>query len=469
MSTPPRRLRPNRASVTTIAADGSRRMLHPADVRGRWLHARRLVAAALVGVLIALPIVPIGGHPAVFLDVAHRRFHLLGATFAVQDFWLVFFLLSGLGFTLYAVTAVLGRLWCGWTCPHTVFMEHVFRPLERLIDGDAVSRRRLAEAPWTPLKIVRRVAKHAIFLAIAFLIVHLILAYFVSLPGLWSLITHSPGDHLGLFTFAVVATGVLFFHFSWFREQLCLIICPYGRLQSVLIDDDSLIVGYDAGRGEPRGPATQAGSGHCVDCLRCVQVCPTGIDIRQGLQMECIGCTACIDACDEVMEKLERPRGLIRYDSLRGLTGTARRFWRPRLALYGVLLLAGVAAFTFALRTVAPFHANVVRMRGAPYYVSGDTLRNQFEVRLINKTDYPMTLSLEAEADGFPMDVHTTETTLAPLEETVVPLILTAEKSAVTGSRKLTIRILGPDGRVLTRRAEFLAPGAWAASTTPKP
>jgi len=460
---PPSRPRPSRASVTTIRADGSRPMLHPADVRGRWVLARRLVAAGLVGLLLALPILPIGGHPAVFLDVVNRRFHLLGATFAVQDLWLVFFLLSGLGFTLYAVTAVLGRIWCGWTCPHTVFMEHVFRPIERLIDGDPQARRRLDAAPWTPEKVIRRVIKHTLFLVVAFLIVHLILAYFVSIPGLWSLVTHAPGEHLGLFIFAIVATAILYFHFAWFREQLCLIICPYGRLQSALIDDDSLVVGYDAGRGEPRGPIHQADAGHCVDCLRCVQVCPTGIDIRMGLQMECIGCTACIDACDEVMDKLERPRGLIRYDSLRALAGEAHRFWRPRLALYGVLLLAGVAAFGFALQRVAPFHANVLRMSGSPYYTEGETIRNQFEVRLINKTDHPMEVNLEVVA-GFPIFTHTSVVHLRPQEEALVPLIVTAERAAITGSRRLDIRVTGPKGRSLARRADFLAPGAWAAS-----
>lgn len=462
MKPAPRRIIPTRASVTTIRADGSRPMLHPADVRGRWLNVRRIVAAALVAVLVALPVIPVGGHPAVFLDIAHRRFHLFGGTFAFQDLWLGFFLLSGMGFMLYAVTAVLGRIWCGWTCPHTVFMEHLFRPIERLIDGDPQARRRLEQSPWTPVKVAKRVVKHALFIAVSFLIVHLILAYFVSLPGLWELVTQAPGEHMGLFVFATSATGILYFHFAWFREQLCLIVCPYGRLQSALIDDDSLVVGYDPQRGEPRGPVHQAGAGDCVDCLRCVQVCPTGIDIRHGLQMECVGCTACIDACDEVLDRVKRPRGLIRYDSLRAFGGEKRRFWRPRLAVYAVLLAAGVMAFTFALQRVAPFHASVLRMQGAPYYRDGGIVRNQFEVRLINKTDHPMAVTLEADS-AFPITLHSTSAQLAPLEEVVIPLIITAEQAAIEGSRKLEIRTIGPEGRTLRHKVDFLAPGAWAA------
>ena len=284
--------KPVRDVVTTIRDDGSRRFLFPADVSGRFARARRVVAVGLIAVYFLLPWIPVGGYPAVFLDVAHRRFHLFGLTLAAQDLWLLFFLISGLGFGLFFLTALLGRIWCGWACPHTVFLDQVYRRVERWIEGDAVRRRQLAAAPWSVGKLARRAAKHAAYVILSTAIAHLFLAYFVSIPALWAMMRQAPMQHGSLFGFIALATGVVYFNFAWFREQLCVVICPYGRLQSILTDDHTLIIGYDTARGEPRGPAGAHGAGDCVACDRCVRVCPTGIDIRQGLQMECIGCAA---------------------------------------------------------------------------------------------------------------------------------------------------------------------------------
>ncbi len=326
---PPRSSSRSGTSVTTIREDGSRRFLFPADVSGRFARARRAVALVLIAVYFLLPWIPVGGYPAVFLDVAHRRFHLFGLTLAAQDLWLLFFLISGLGFGLFFLTALLGRIWCGWACPQTVFLDQVYRRVERWIDGDAVQRRWLAAAPWSVSKLLRRAAKHAIYLVLAIAITHLFLAYYVSIPAVWGMMRDAPADNWGTFVFIAAATGIVYFDFAWFREQLCIVLCPYGRIQSALTDDHTLVIGYDWARGEPRGKPAAPGAGDCVGCDRCVHVCPTGIDIRQGLQLECVGCSACVDACDEVMSRLGRRPGLIRYDSLAGLAGLPKRLAAP--------------------------------------------------------------------------------------------------------------------------------------------
>ncbi len=453
--------RPNRETVTTINRDGSRRFLHPADVGGVFTVWRRLFAGLLIAVYAALPWIQVGGHPAVFLDVIDRRFHLFGLTFAAQDLWLTFFFITGLGFSLFFVTALFGRVWCGWACPQTVFLEHVYRRIERLIEGDAQKRRQLDNAPWTAEKIAKRGVKHGSFLLISLLIAHLFLAYFVSIPELYRWMTASPAEHWGAFIFVFVASGIIYFNFSWFREQLCLVICPYGRLQSALIDDDSVVIGYDEKRGEPRGPASKEGFGDCIDCYRCVQVCPTGIDIRQGLQIECIGCANCIDACDAIMQKLDRPKGLVRYDSLNGLAGRTRRILRPRIVLYAALMLVGALAMTLSALQLRAANMNVVRMTGAPYFVDQDTVRNQYMVRIINKGDSDRTYRLDVEAPGESVAIRGTEDgiTVAPMEEAVRPVVVSQSLQTYGGAFPVHIRLLSPEGEALIdREAEFIGP-----------
>ncbi|HLP10180.1 MAG TPA: cytochrome c oxidase accessory protein CcoG [Opitutaceae bacterium] len=454
--------RPTLDSVTTINADGSRRFLHPADTRGRWTTARRVVAWVLVAIYVLLPWVPIGGFPAVFLDVAERRFHLFGWTIASQELWLLFFFITGLGFTLFFVTALLGRVWCGWACPQTVFLEYVFRAIERAIDGDAPARRRLEAAPWDTAKVLKRVAKHVVFVLVSALITHLLLAYFVSLPQLYAMITSAPTAHWGAFLFVVVASGLLYFNFAWFREQLCIVICPYGRLQSALIDDHSLVVGYDARRGEPRrGTPDATRTGDCVDCLRCVQVCPTGIDIRQGLQLECLACTACIDACDDVMTRLHKPRGLIRYDSLTNFAGGRTRWIRPRTILYALLLAIGSAVTLAVFSNVKPVAFATMRMPGGAYFVDGDAVRNQLLVRLTNKTNAArrFTLSL-VDAPAALQSTGTGELIeVAAMEEGLHTVIVRMPRAAYAGKFRFKIAVRDEaGGYTLEREAEFLGP-----------
>jgi cytochrome c oxidase accessory protein FixG len=458
---------PSLDALSTVRADGSRRYVYTADVSGRFARLRRATSAVLLVVYLVLPWIPVHGYPAVFLDVENRRFHLFGLTLAAQDVWLLFFLISGLGFSLFFVTALFGRVWCGWACPQTIFLDHVYRRIERWTEGDAVRRRALQAAPWRAEKLLRRAAKHALYLLVSAVVAHMFLAYFASIPSLWRMMESAPMEHAGAFVFIGAFTGVLYFNFAWFREQLCVVICPYGRLQSALIDDSSLIIGYDQGRGEPRMKLREsrepgaARAGDCVDCNRCVQVCPTGIDIRQGLQMECIACSACIDACDEVMERLHRPRGLIRYDSMAGLAGRRTRWLRPRTVLYGVLLAIGAGVATWALSTVRPANLGVTRMIGAPYIVDSRFVRNQYLVRIVNK---------RAEPERFVLDVDSQRTDLrvsgfsGPVEvpalgEIVQPLVLQEPRSTYTGRFPFLVRVRDAEGRFeLDRRAVFLGP-----------
>jgi cytochrome c oxidase accessory protein FixG len=453
--------KPVRDLVTTIREDGSRRFLYPADSSGRFALARRLTALVLIGVYLLLPWIRVGGYPAVFLDVAQRRFHLFGLTLAAQDLWLLFFLISGLGFGLFFVTALLGRIWCGWACPQTVFLDHVYRRIERWIEGDAVRRRHLAAAPWRGGKILRRGAKHAIYLVLSAAIAHLFLAYFVSIPAVWAMMRDAPTTNWGSFVFIAVATGIVYFNFAWFREQLCIVICPYGRLQSLLTDDHTLVIGYDSGRGEPRGKPDVPGVGDCVACDRCVNVCPTGIDIRHGLQLECIGCAACIDACDEVMARLGRRKGLVRYDSLAGLAGRPRRWVRPRMVVYGALLLLGASVAGWSISGIRPAVLGVTRMIGAPYYLDGESVRNQFLVRLVNKRSEKLTLTLEVR--GLPAGATVTglgaPVEIAPMGEELRPLIVQEPRSQSASAAAFEVDATDASGTFrLSRALEFLGP-----------
>ncbi|MFO0683399.1 MAG: cytochrome c oxidase accessory protein CcoG [Sandaracinus sp.] len=432
--------------ASSLGKDGHRNYVHPADVKGRFTTARHVVFAILGIILVFVPWIRIAGRPALFLDVPARRFFLFGASFNAQDFWLAFFLATGLLFTLLFVTTVLGRVWCAWACPQTVFLEGVFRPIERFLEGPRNERLRRNAGPRNFDFWWRKIAKHALFVLAAGLIAHAFLAYFVSIPSLIEMVQSSPSEHATAFAWMVVVTALLYGNFAWFREQLCLIICPYGRLQSILTDDDSLVVGYDARRGEPRGKGKgRDGLGSCVDCDRCVAVCPTGIDIRNGLQLDCIGCTQCIDACDEVMDKLKQPRGLVRYDSLRSFQGGKRRFLRPRVFAYVGAGLLGLTVATFAMRSRTPFESNLLRMRGMPYVVEGDLVRNTFELHVINKQDHPLVLHLTEELpEGIEAPIPD-EVRLEALENHPMTIVARGPREAFHAGATLTVVVTTDD------------------------
>jgi cytochrome c oxidase accessory protein FixG len=453
---------PNLVSLTTINPDGSHYMLHPADVRGRFTFFRRLFGVVLIAVYVLLPWIPINGAPALFLDVEHRRFHIFGLTLLTQDLWVFFFLISGLGFSLFFLTALLGRLWCGWACPYTVFLEHVFRRIERWIDGNATARRKLDAAPSSARKTIRRIVKQGLYILAAALIAHVFISYFVSLPRLYQFMREGPLQHGATFTIISALTAVLWFCFAWFREQFCIILCPYGRIQSALTDEETVVIGYDEKRGEPRGKATDPDAGACIDCHRCIQVCPTGIDIRNGLQMECIGCAACIDACDDIMRKVNRPTGLVRYDSTAGLAGKKRRILRPRIWLYAGLGMIGFLALGFtAYHKAKPVFAEVSRMRGAPFFVDPTVVRNHYQLRILNKRNQPVTfaVSLDSPPPGFTLSGIGDSLTLSAQGEASRPMIVINDLAQYTGPTELTLKIEAqPGNATITQKIKFLGP-----------
>ena len=459
----PRNKKPSLDSVTSINEDGSRFIIHPADVTGKFTRWRRISALFLIGIYVLLPWIPINGYPAIFLDVLNRRFHLFGVTLAAQDMWLLFFFVSGLAFLLFYVTAFLGRVWCGWACPQTVFLEHVFRRVERWIEGDAPKRKALDNAPFNGSKLIKRGLKHGVFLLLAATIAHIFLSYFVSIPQLWDWMTTSPLEHWGAFVFVFVATALMYGNFAFFREQLCIVICPYGRLQSALLDDDSYNVAYDYERGNPPGPVKDESAGDCIACRRCIQVCPTGIDIRQGLQLECIGCAACMDACDEIMDKVNRPRGLIRYASDRNLQGLKTRWIRPRTILYTALLFLGIGVAGFAFTSVDKALATATRMPGAPFYVTDDHVRNQYQIRLINKDTVDLSFSAAVQANGLEAPVEASgfegRMILSPMEERNTTFVVQVPRDAFIGPFPLEIVIEAePGGLEIVREVEFIGP-----------
>ena len=450
--------------TSSLRSDGSRNYVHPADVQGRFTRLRYIIFAVLIAIYVLLPFVKIGGHPAVFMDIVNRRFYLFGAVFNAQDFWLMFFLLSGVGLTLLIVTAIKGRLWCGYACPHTVFLEGVFRRIERAIEGPRAQRLRRNAAGFSFDKLWRKTLKHAIYIVLALLLSHVFISYFVSLPSLVDMVQRSPAEHPTAFTWVIVMSGILWFNFAWFREQLCLIICPYGRLQSAMTDRDTMVIGYDESRGEPRGKASDPSNGDCIDCKRCVVVCPTGIDIRNGLQMECIGCAACVDACDEIMSKVDRPQGLVRYDSLNGLEGKPKRMGRPRLFFYGGIATLWLIGAAFAFTQSAEFEANVLRHEGAPFAVVDGQVRNSVRVHLVNKTSERQAFVVTPETEtGIEYVIPQTRVELDSLGSTYLPILAVLPVSEMKPGIKLkmTIAMEGREDGKGTRvvEAPFVGPG----------
>ncbi|MBL8856278.1 MAG: cytochrome c oxidase accessory protein CcoG [Planctomycetaceae bacterium] len=398
--------------LSTLEKDGSRRWLRPKLSHGRLLTLRRVVAYFLIAVFTLVPFVQINGKPAVLLDIVRRKFTLLGYTFLPTDSLLLAVFAVGSLISIFLLTAFFGRVWCGWACPQTVYMEFVFRPIERLFDGtigrggQPKSARSNAALRWG--------FRYAVYAVICFYLANTFLAYFVGVDTLWQWVRQSPLTNPVPFLVVAFVTVAMMFDFCFFREQLCIIACPYGRFQSVLLDRNSLIVAYDKHRGEPRGKAAKSRSvalpvldstvdppaGDCVDCGLCVTTCPTGIDIRNGLQMECINCTQCIDACNTVMAKVGRPPNLIRYSSQATDAGEKFSLFRPRVVVYPVILTALASVFLFLLINKNYFDAVIIRERGNPYTrMENDLIRNVVRLKVTNRQDHPMSLTITPDRE----------------------------------------------------------------------
>ncbi len=386
--------------ISTVTKEGKRIWVYPKKQKGRFYTARTILSWFLLAFLFLMPWIKIDGHQFLLFNIFERKFILFGLAFGPQDFYL--FALGVVAFFVFIVlfTAVFGRIFCGWVCPQTVFMEMVFRKIEYFIEGDAAQQRALDASPWTGEKIFKKTVKQIIFGAIAILIGNTLIAYIVGIDETLMIISQPPSLHLSGFIAIMVFSGIFYFVFSKFREQACTIVCPYGRLQGVLLDPNTIVVAYDNVRGEPRGKFTNEEdrkTGDCIDCNLCVAVCPTGIDIRHGTQLECVNCTSCIDACDRIMDKVERPRGLIRYASMNGIKDKVKFSVTPRIILYSVLLVVLLSVLTTLLTIRSDIKINILRAPGKIFTEQGDgKVSNLYHIVMVNNTfkDVPVEVKL---------------------------------------------------------------------------
>jgi cytochrome c oxidase accessory protein FixG len=458
-----------RDHLSTADAEGRRTWLYPRQPRGPFYRARTWLSWLLLAVMFAGPFIRIHGNPLLLLNLVERKFVVLGQIFWPQD--MIIFAVALLVYItgIIVFTAAYGRLWCGWLCPQTVLMEMVFRKIEYLIEGDAPAQRALAKAPWTVTKAAKKTAKHAVFLALSFVVGNTLLAYVIGTDALLRIIADDPRHHVEGLTFMVLFTLVFYALFARFREQACTFICPYGRLQSTLLDEHSIVVAYDHRRGEKRGHLRRdqspearraAGGGDCIECRECVVVCPTGIDIRNGTQMECVHCTACIDACDRVMARIGRPRGLIRYASLEGIERGERLRVTPRIAGYTLLLGALGLLLLFLVFTRSDVQTTLLRAQGALFQQMPDGhLSNLYTVRVLNKTSRAVPIELRLEQPRGDLQVLGGPLVAPPQKQTETSVLIELDRQVLTGGKTPLVVGVYADGRKLeTLKTGFVGP-----------
>ena len=489
-----------RDKIATVDASGKRIWIYPKKPKGKFYDYRKYVSYVLLAVLFGLPFIQWNGKPFMLFNILEAKFIIFGVYFAPQDFHL--FVIAMLIFMIFIAlfTVVYGRLFCGWVCPQTIFMEMVFRRVEYWIEGDANAQKRLNKAPWNNDKIIKKVSKQLIFISISVVIAHTFLSYIIGVDEVWKIITDPIAEHWRGFVAMIAFTGAFYGVFSVMREQVCTTICPYGRMQGVLLDEDSLAVSYDFVRGEPRGRLKKArkgkksncadgcstckdgGStcpadmlkaqldtvvappppkGDCIDCGLCVQVCPTGIDIRNGTQLECINCTACMDACDEVMVKIKKPEGLIRIDSYNGIKEKKKSMWNTRVAAYTFVLVAllGLESFLFISRTSV--ETLFLRTPGMLYQDKDDGyISNLYNYQLINKSEEEDTISFVCtDIEGIQFDVigDAPVTKANQVVEGAVFIKIPKDK-VTTRKTELTIKVIANDEIIDEAETTFLGP-----------
>jgi len=393
-----------RDHLSMIDEKGKRLWIYPKKPSGHYHNWRIVVTIVLLTLLFAGPIIKVGGQPLFLFNVFERRFVLFGQVFWPQDFVLLAITLLTFFVFVILFTVVFGRIWCGWMCPQTLFMEMVFRKIEYWIEGNAPQQKKLNEAPWNTEKIFKKVSKQLIFIAISMLIAHTVMAYLIGIENTIDIVRHSPSEHLAGFLGLSAFTGIFYGVFAGFREQACIAVCPYGRLQGVLLVKDSIVVAYDWLRGEPRGKirkhsTTEAKKGDCIDCKLCLHVCPTGIDIRNGTQLECVNCTACVDACDEVMVKIGKPKGLIRFASYNSIKDGIVRLLNPRVVGYSFVLIALLSLLGFTLFTRTDVETTVLKVPGTLYQKTDDGfITNLYNAEFVNKTFENLSLQVKVES-----------------------------------------------------------------------
>ncbi|MCL6274779.1 cytochrome c oxidase accessory protein CcoG [Muricauda sp. 2012CJ35-5] len=463
-----------RDSIGTITKEGKRAWIYPKKPSGQFYKYRKYVSYALLLFLFASPFIKIKGHQFLLFNVVDRRFNIFGFPFWPQDFHLVVVSMIIAVIFIALFTVAYGRIFCGWICPQTIFMEMVFRRIEFWIDGDRGAQSRLQKAPWNAKKIGKRSLKWTLFFIISFLIANVFLAYLIGSDKLIAYVTDGPMAHLGTMVPLLIFTGVFYFVFAWFREQVCIIACPYGRLQGVLLDDKSIVVAYDHKRGEGEAGRKKfrknedreaLGHGDCIDCFQCVNVCPTGIDIRNGTQLECVNCTACIDECDHIMESINKPKGLIRYASENEINKKEKFKFTARMKGYTAVLfiLTGILIGMLFLRN--ELEANILRLPGQLYErKENNVISNVYTYKLVNKT------TTDVEDVSFKLLSHKGSIKLVSYDSFTVPaeelaegtLFIEINASALTGDKdKLKIGVYCGEKLIETTVTQFLAPRSY--------
>lgn len=461
-----------RNQLATVTDDGKRKWVYPKKPSGRFHKARIFVSAVLLLVLLLTPFIKVNNHPFMLFDFLNRKFILFGVLFGPHDFHLLVIAMISMVVFVILFTAVFGRIFCGWACPQTVFMEMVFRKIEYWIEGDAKDQRKLKAAPWTASKFFKKLTKQVIYFSIAFVISNIFLSYIIGMDELIKIITDPPSEHLqGLFAITVFS-AVFYFVFSNFREQACTIVCPYGRLQGVLLDRDSIVIAYDNKRGEPRQRYKRdegwENRGDCIECYQCVEVCPTGIDIRNGIQLECVNCTACIDACDDIMDKIKRPRGLIRYASLNsiekpdrsGSDGKSKWRFTPRAIGYSTLLTILVTVLFILLLNRSEFSVTVLRTAGLLYQEQPNNMvSNLYDLNIVNKTFDKIPVALKLQGIDGELKLIGNDIVMEPQGNIDAKFLVLLPKNELTKmSTPIEIDIYSGDKLIKKVSTSFLAP-----------
>ena len=476
-----------RDQIATVDHKGERIWIYPKKPQGWFYKVRGWVSFAFLAIFLLMPFIKVHGEQFLLFNVLERKFVLFGLLFTPQDFHL--FVLATLTFIVFIIlfTVVYGRLFCGWICPQTVFMEMFFRKIEYWIEGDANEQRRLDQAPWTADKMRKKTLKHFIFFVIAVVVANFFLAYVISMDEVLRIIREPLADHLGGFIAMLVFSGIFYLVFARLREQVCTTICPYGRLQGVLLVKESIVVAYDFVRGEPRGklrkqkqqaaadnPITKIQTavtssleqpqklGDCIDCKLCIAVCPTGIDIRNGTQLECVNCTACMDACDFVMDKIDRPRQLIRYDSMTGIETGRRKIFTPRVLGYTAVLLALIILDVLLIANRGIVETIILRSPGQLYQQKDEThLTNLYTYTIINKSSKPLPVELRlVSPDGKIQIVGQAPGTLEKGGKKQGAFFIELTTDALKGRKTLIkIEIISENKKIDAIETNFLGPG----------
>lgn len=454
-----------RDSIGTIGKDGKRKWVFPWKPKGKLYNYRTALSVFYLLVFFSLPFLKHNGHPMFLFNVLERKFILFGAIFWPQD--LVIFGVAMITMMLFVVlfTVAFGRIFCGWVCPQTIFMEMVYRKIEYWIDGSATQQQKLKSESWTTNKIFKRVLKHSVFYGIAFLISNTFLAYTIGVDALYKIITEPVSQHIVGLIMMFLFSAVFYFVFAWFREQVCIIACPYGRLQGVMLDRNSVVVAYDYKRGEPRGKLKKGevdtNKGDCIDCGMCVKVCPTAIDIRNGTQMECVNCTACIDACDEVMVKINKPKKLISFLSENAIESGSHSFFNWRTKAYSIVLVLLLVLLTFLISSRKNIDTTILKSPGILYQEFDSThYSNLYEIKTINKTYKDARIEIRVvEPEGARLQSVGKEIVVRAESKYSGQFFLILPSNKMTGHKTKVLLAIYKDGELMeSMKTNFIGP-----------